>query len=147
MNPERAADAFATTANVALYVQRDATEQALFELVRSVREEGRCAALLGPPGLGKTLLLHLLAERVSDSFDPVYVANGAMAPPELCAWVLGHRELPEADVPMAALIEHARERQAAGRPLLLLLDDVGAIPPPTLVELRRLAAASVGALP
>ena len=49
-------DPFGLTADPDGYVPRPATEEALAALLKTLREGRRPAALLGPPGLGKTLL-------------------------------------------------------------------------------------------
>ena len=81
-------DPFGPTANPAAYVPCEATEAALFELVQTVRSERRAAAISGPPGLGKTLLLHLLADCLSPRLRFVYIPYAALPPQELCIWAL-----------------------------------------------------------
>jgi type II secretory pathway predicted ATPase ExeA len=133
-------DPFGLTSDPCAYVARPACEAALAELERLVRS-GSIAALSGPPGIGKTLLLRVLERRLSGSLRSVYVPYGALGFAELCQLVLGLLELPVVSGGDAGLELAAQSRRAAarGEPLLLLLDDANAIP---LATLRALVAAT-----
>jgi len=134
-------DPFALTSDPGAYVARPACEAALTELERLLRS-GPIVALSGPPGIGKTLLLRVLEQRMLGSLRSVYVPYGALEYAELCQLVLGLLELPalaEAGDPGAELAAQARLAGARGKPLLLLLDDANAIP---LATLRALVAAT-----
>jgi type II secretory pathway predicted ATPase ExeA len=140
-------DPFAPTCDPKRYVPRPACEAALAELERFVRE-GRVAALSGPPGIGKTLLLRVLQTRLAGSLQGVYLPYGALEFPELCRLalgLLGHRVAPEEDAEQAFL-EVVRTAAARGEPLLLLLDDANAVPVPSLRRLVTLSACLGGAL-
>jgi len=115
---------FGLTASLNFYVPRRATELALAALVRAVRSGQRPAALAGPRGIGKTLLLHLLADRMGHELRFVYLPYGTLPPAELCAWALGRLLLPQSGDPCGALADHAAQLQRQGSALLLLVDDV-----------------------
>jgi type II secretory pathway predicted ATPase ExeA len=140
-------DPFALTCNPGAYVARPACEAALGELERCVRKGG-LVALSGPPGIGKTLVLRVLERRLAGALRCVSVPYAALAFEELCQWVLGLMEqgtqrAARASAELAAL---ACRRADAGEPLLLLLDDAGAIPPATLRALLAWAAQQGGAV-
>lgn len=124
-----------------------AAAQALAALEEGIRRGSRAMALQGPPGMGKTLLLRRLGERLADAFEPVWVPCMALAGHEFLRWILYCRS--GVDVPMAP--EAAWRRQVLGaragpRGLLLLLDDAGALGPDAASELAQAIACSDGCL-
>ncbi len=137
--------AFGETANPGDYVPRAATEDALLELERLVRA-GRTTALTAPPGLGKSLLLRLLARRLAPEFCALFLPYGAVTLEELCAWTLGLLDGPGPDPgpddPLRALLLEARRRAEQGELLLLLIDDAGSMPVETARELSALVRES-----
>jgi type II secretory pathway predicted ATPase ExeA len=140
-------DPFALTCNPAAYVPRPACEAALAALARAL-EQGRLAALTGPPGMGKTLLLRVLASRLAGRMRCLYVPYGALDAKGLCQLALGLLERtvdPTRDAEQQ-LLEAIEEESASGRPLLLLLDDANAVPLPTLRWLSALVGRLGGAL-
>jgi len=139
-------DPFGLTADPEGYVPRDATEQVLEALVKTLREGRRPAALVGPPGLGKTLLLHLVGQRLDDRLRSVYLPYAALPLDELCAWALSRLGFSQSDDTIGDLIQTASHLLARGSGLLLLIDDVSAMPLPTARKLGDLVAASRGAL-
>ena len=64
-------DPFAMLTDPDAYLPRPASEQALDELERAVLLHESPVALFGPPGIGKTLLLRVLARRLQGSFRAV----------------------------------------------------------------------------
>jgi len=121
-------DPFAITPDPEVYVPRAATETARKELLRSACNPAKTTALIGPPGLGKTLLLHLLAREAPDEMQCVYLPYAALPPEELCAWALGLLGLPNADDPIGALQAFGRDLREQGASLLITIDDAGAMP-------------------
>jgi len=109
-------------------VPRVATETAREDLLRSACNPAKTTALIGPPGLGKTLLLHLLAREVPEDMQTAYLPYAALPPAELCAWALGLLGLPAADDPIAALQAFGGDLREQGLSLLILIDDAGAMP-------------------
>jgi MSHA biogenesis protein MshM len=139
-------DPFADTPNPAFYVPRDASDQALGLLLECVGRPDRPAALLAPPGLGKTLLLHLLAARLAAPLRAVYVPNPVLTPAELCAWTLGCLGSPRWPDPIAVLAAYAEHRAACGGALVWLVDDAHSLPEETARWLGHVLAHSAGAL-
>lgn len=141
-----AVDWFGMNADPSAYVPRPATEAALQAMERAA-EQGRAPALLiGPAGMGKTLLLHVLASRLEAALLPVYLPMPTLPQSELCALALGLLERPVGRHPEANLLAFAVERRAAGRPLVLLIDDAGSMTPDAARGMAALAAVSHGGL-
>lgn len=134
---DRGTVVFGETANPAAYVPREACEQALIELERFVRA-GRTAAITAPPGLGKSLLLRLLARRLAPGFRCLFFPYAAVALEELCAWAFGLLDLEKPRDPIAELVREARHRAEDGETLVLLIDDAGSMPPETARDLGGL---------
>ncbi|MBW2542896.1 MAG: AAA family ATPase [Deltaproteobacteria bacterium] len=121
-------DPFAITPDPNVYVPRSATETARRDLLRSACNPAKTTALIGPPGLGKTLLLHLLVKEAPEDLQTVYLPYAALPPEELCSWALGLLGLPGSEDPIEALRAHGRALSERGASLLLLIDDAGAMP-------------------
>lgn len=130
------------TADPAAYLGRAASERALSALAQAVRKGAPLTALTGPPGLGKTLLLRVLAQRMSDEARWVYLPYAALPPEGLSAWALDELGLAAGANPEGELLELA----AAGKPLVLMLDDISTLPLPTGRGLADLCAESRGAM-
>lgn len=139
-------DPFASTADPALYLPREATESALERLEAGLRSGARVQVLSGPAGLGKTLLLHVLAARVADAFRPLYLPYASLGWQDLCAWILGLLGEPPGAFPDRELLASARRSALHGRPLLLLVDEASGMPPDSAAALAELVEEADGAL-
>ncbi len=140
-------DPFGMTADPSAYVARDSTDSVLAALeARVLGDDAKPVALLGPPGLGKTMLLHVLAERVESRMRSVYVPYAALSAAEMCNWALQSFGELAADDSEAALLDWAFRLGASGSGLLLLIDDASALPAQTARGMGVLASASGGAL-
>jgi general secretion pathway protein A len=137
----KAQDPFAATSDPNLYVPRGATERALAALADAVWHQGGIAALLGPPGVGKSLLLRVLARRAEDALHCIHVPVPTLDPEGITLWVAsrlpGGRRLGGT----ATLLEVARER-----PLLLLVEDAELLPADSARAIAELHRASAGAI-
>ncbi len=133
---------FGETANPAEYVPREATEQALLALERAVRDR-RLTALVAPPGLGKSLLLQLLAKRLAPGFVCLFLPYASLTMPELSAWALGLLGERVGDDPQADFLRFVRRAASEGRVLLLLIDDAGSMPLETARGLGALVRESL----
>lgn len=134
--PRAGSDPFSPTANPAAYVARTATEAVLVQLEMALDDELPLLLLDGPAGAGKTLLLHVLAQRVDGRFQTVYLPYPKLSPKEFFQWslaALGERPHGDAEVALRGRI--ARDALSGFPPLLLMVDDAGSMPAATL---RRL---------
>ena len=95
-----------------------------------------CAALTGEAGLGKTLLLHLLRERLLGAFECLYVPFPRLEAPELWRWTAVALGLGSGQDDRAAVLGRAhRLHHADGSGLVLLVDDADALPAATRADL------------
>ncbi len=142
----RSPDPFGFTPDTRAYVPREATERVLADLVTRLLRGPTAIAIVGPVGVGKTLLLHLLAERMGPAVHSVYLPNPRFAPDEICAWIAHAAGAPsgeEAQPLLRAWLEHLREQEQA---CLLLIDDADALPDATARWLAQLVADARGGL-
>jgi type II secretory pathway predicted ATPase ExeA len=138
-------DPFAPTADPAAYIPREVTEKALSQLEHGYRHGRTVQVLSGPPGVGKTLLVHVLAERLGD-FRTLYLPYASLGFGELCGWILGLLGEPAGHFPERELLGSARASAALGRPLLLLVDEASSIPLESAEGLAGLVREGDGAL-
>jgi type II secretory pathway predicted ATPase ExeA len=136
-------DPFGVTSDPALYVPRLGTEAALAALRRGFTAGKRISVLSGPPGLGKTMVLHVFARDLT-SARARFLPYPALAPDELAQLALGAEEHADGEPALAALAQLAKRDPS--RPLALLIDDAGALPTTTSRELRKLVDQLGGAL-
>jgi len=133
-------ESFPITADPQNYVRTEATEEALEALQRRVREGRAPVALVGPPGVGKTLLLRVLDGRLGASFRVVYVPFGALPPDELCTWILAQLGESAGRDPKRDLVAASLRLEGAGSALVVILDDAGSMPAETARWLSALVA-------
>ncbi len=103
----------------------------------------RVMALSGPGGLGKTMVLRVLEQRLAAEARCLHLPYAALSTQDLVEWVFGLLDAPQQ---MGSSEAALRTLAAAGRPLLLLLDDASALPLDTARDLVSWAHAFDGAL-
>jgi hypothetical protein len=125
-------DAFGFSSDASAYVPRLALESALAELSELIGKTPACAALTGEAGLGKTLLLHVLHERLAGAFECLHVPSAAV---DLWGWVAVTIGLGTGDDDRSAVLGRARSLAADGSGLVLLIDDAAALAASTRSDL------------
>jgi type II secretory pathway predicted ATPase ExeA len=136
---------FAASCDPRRYLPRSATEVTLVRLERRIRVERAGATLLvGPSGIGKSLLLRVFAQRMRRDLRVVSAASLNLDMPTLCALLLDQLRVDAGDDPERALLLCAAEWEARGSALLVLIDDAHELPPATASRLGALIEACDG---
>ncbi len=140
-------DPFSNTADPAAYIPRTATEFALVQLEMALHDGCGVLCLEGPAGSGKTLLLHVLEERLAGDFSTLRVPYPMLDPDEFCRWALdalgGDLSAPD---PGSALAVRIDRLASSGKPLIWMIDDADSMPASTLRRLLQLQRSAGDAL-
>ena len=139
-------DPFGGAANASSYVPREATERVLGDLEQALLGGAACALLVGDAGLGKSLLLRVLEQRLERECATVYLPYPALPLGSLCSWACSALGLVAGEDPAGRLLEFARRGREGRSGLVLLIDDIGDVPDATLVGLAGLIELSGGSL-
>ncbi len=142
----RAGRPFCEATDPALYVPRDATEVALDAVVRGVLDGEHPVTLGGPPGIGKTLLLHRTAARVRHRFETVYLPYCALEISDLCAWALGLLGRQAGGDPETRIRRESHRLRGQNRGIAFLIDDANSMPLETARALAKFYDECQGAL-
>jgi type II secretory pathway predicted ATPase ExeA len=139
-------DPFGVTSDPADYVPRQATQELLESVEESLRKGARAVAVTGPPGLGKTMLLRVLERRLRGHFRALRISYTALLPDEFSRWILTLLGQPVREDAEADLLHLAQRLGDSQTTLVLLLDDAGSIPIPTVRSLVELAGEAEGTM-
>ncbi|MBS0209499.1 MAG: AAA family ATPase [Planctomycetes bacterium] len=137
---------FESGADTTAYYPSQSHQASLLKLRYSIENRSGGALLAGPSGIGKTLLVRLLAERLGEAFRPVvHVFYPAMSSAELLAYLavqLGDRSTAQASMTLdesVATIGRALEQNvAAGRHALVVVDEAQSLAGRQALETLRL---------
>jgi len=136
---------FVATTDPRRYIPRAATEAALVWLERRIVGEQAPATLVtGAPGMGKSLLLRVFAQRMRQRFRVVGLPAIDADAATLATMVLDRLKVDAGDDPERALLFHAAQLESRGSALLLLIDDAHRLSRATAGRLGALAETSGG---
>jgi len=128
---EREAEPFEQTTRPSAYVPRPETEQLLDHLQTWARGGSTASIrLTGAAGMGKSLLLKVLAERTAGQPAAVHIPYPNLMPDDLAAWVIEAIGEQRGLDSQEQLVAVANQRSASGG-LLLLIDDAERLPAQT----------------
>jgi general secretion pathway protein A len=145
-NPKARIDPFGDTVMPACYVEREATDRALAQLLDCGSAAERPAVIIGPPGIGKSLLLQLAAERLAGDGPCIFLAYPRLDIEGLCAWILDCLDAPRFEDSVFAFEAYLYHLGEIGSSLLLVVDELSAMPLATVRWLGRCAMHSKGEL-
>ena len=119
---------------------RGATLEALIYAI--THDEG-IVKVSGEVGSGKTMLCRMLLERLPEDVDTVYLANPSLSREEILYAIADDLKLSMPEGRMHAIVrtlqEHLVDIYAAGRKVVIMIDEAHAMPPETLEEIRLLS--------
>ena len=119
---------------------RGATLEALIYAI--THDEG-IVKVSGEVGSGKTMLCRMLLEKLPDNVETVYLANPSLSRDEILYAIAEELKspLPEArsHLLLRTLQDRLLEIYAAGRQVVVMIDEAHAMPPETLEEIRLLS--------
>lgn len=144
MDAGRIVDPFATTPDPGAYVPRPASERAVAAVESALVGGARVVWLSGPPGIGKTLLLHRLRERLESRLRFVHMPYANVPPGGLWLWVGSELGVERGLEPRRAVRRWAAQAASEGTALVLAMDDAEALPDDTLQSLIATVEAEPG---
>ena len=129
------------------YLPRPATEHALEQLETRVAKDRAAATLLvGPPGIGKSVLLRVLMQRLRSTLRTVTLGAGDIDATTLCAFVLDQLHADPGGDPEHALLMLAADYGMKRSALVIALDSAEQLPLDTAGRLGALAVTAGGSL-
>src|SRR5262245_58224197 len=119
---------------------RGATLEALLYAI--THDEG-IVKVTGEVGSGKTMLCRVLVERLPKSFETIYLANPSLSRDEILHVIAADLQVESRGERVTILLRSLQERliklYAAGRRVVVLIDEAHAMPLETLEEVRLLS--------
>jgi type II secretory pathway predicted ATPase ExeA len=129
------------------YRARPATEEALAQLEQSILvDRAETTLLVGPPGIGKSMLLRVLVQRLRRTLRTVTLGAGDIDAPTLCAFVLAQLRVEASNDPEQAVLLLAAEWSAKCSALVIAIDAAEQLPLATAGRLGALAMTAGGGL-
>jgi ATPase subunit of ABC transporter with duplicated ATPase domains len=138
---------FVANADTRRYLPRPATEEALVLLEqRVVVERAEATLLVGPPGIGKSMLLRVLAQRLRRTLRSVTLGAGDIDAPTFCSFVLDQLHRDASEDPEQAILLLAADFSAKRSALVIAIDAAERLPLATAGRLGALAMTAGGGL-
>ena len=135
---------FKITPNTAFFFPGGNRGPILDALVYAITQGEGIVKVTGEVGSGKTMLCRMLEAHLPDTVETVYLANPSVAPGEILHAIAFdlHLELPR-EVSrlqvMQLLQEYLVQRHAAGKQVVIFVEEAQAMPVATLEEIRLLS--------
>lgn len=143
---------FLSAPNAKRYFAAAASEEARRRIVRSIARQEGPALVVGAVGVGKSLMLAVLAEQFASRMSVVTLPGAQLctrrALLQVILYELGltYRGLDEGELRLT-LLRHLRGGDAGARRLLLMVDEADSLPVRLLEELRALTNIAVDGVP
>lgn len=135
---------FGQTPNINFYYNLPSHQEALNILLVSLRMREGIIKITGDTGAGKTLLCHLLLEKLDDSYHPIYLPNPHLSYDDLLESIATELELDdiyEAKKHQLYKMIQSKliEMTEAGKHVVLIFDEAQALSNDTLESIRILS--------
>ncbi len=142
--PQSTPRPFTAAPDPSRYYPAAAAEEARQRIGRSIQRGEGPVLVIGAAGLGKTMLLEVVAQQFRDQLRPVILPSGQLCTRRaLLQMILFQLELPYRDMDESelrlALLNYLQPQGADARRILLLVDEADSLPPRLLEELRAMA--------
>jgi len=128
------------------YVPRAACDEVLDRLERHIRDGVPAILLRGPEGIGKSMLLAILHERMAELRQIAHVAVSPSPSMEISHRILDQLEVDFDEEPASTLVATARRYALSGRRVLVIIDQATHAPLASSRQLARAAARAGGDL-
>ena len=134
---------FSVDIRVERYFPGESIEAARVAIARTIERAEGSSLIVGPPGSGKTMLCHVLAEQFRGQLASVILSGGRLPSRKsllqaiLYELGLPYRRMDEGELRLA-LIDHLAPRDDGMQGMLLLVDEAHTLSPKLLEELRLL---------
>jgi len=143
MSNSPASRPFVAAPDPSRYFPASAIEEARQRVSRSIQRGEGPALVIGATGLGKTMLLQVLAQQFREQLRPVILSGGQLCTRRaLLQMILFQLDLPYRDMDESelrlALLGYLQYQGTVARRILLLVDEADALPVRLLEELRAL---------
>jgi len=117
--------------------------QTLEALIWAITQDEGIVKVTGEVGSGKTMLCRMLLEKLPAEVETLYLANPSLSRDEILAAIADELGIPvdgaSTHSRMRALQDALVERYAAGRRVVVLIDEAHAMPAESLEEIRLLS--------
>jgi type II secretory pathway predicted ATPase ExeA len=113
---------------------------------RILDDKADATLLVGPAGIGKSMLLRVVAQRLRRTLRVVRIGAGDISAPTLCALVLDQLHVDPSPDPEQAILLLAAEWSAKGSALVIAIDAAEQLPLATAGRLGALAMTAGGGL-
>ena len=128
------------------YVPRVACLEALGSLERHISAGVPVILLRGPAGIGKSMLLAVLHQRVAEAWQVAHVAGSPSPSMEISHRILDLLHVRVDEDPSSTLVATAKRYAASGRRVLVIIDQATHVPLASSRQLARAAARARGDL-
>jgi type II secretory pathway predicted ATPase ExeA len=134
---------FAAAPTAALYYPASNVEKARTSLARCIEHDGGPGLIVGPAGVGKSLLCQLVADQFKSRFRVVTLASArlctrrALLQNILFELGLPYRDLEEGELRLS-LIDYLANDERAAQGMLLVVDEAHSLPTRLLEEIRMI---------
>ncbi|KAB2928182.1 MAG: AAA family ATPase [Dechloromonas sp.] len=112
-------------------------------LIYAITQDEGIVKVTGEVGSGKTMLCRMLLERLPDSVETLYLANPSLSRQEITGAIADELGIPtdgKATHSLTRALQEALiERYAAGKRVVMLIDEAHAMPAESLEEIRLLS--------